>query len=187
MNLYRYIEIKMKEIEVKILEIDRKKIERKLCSLGAKKIFDGIIKSYVFDFKDKRIKKAGNLFRFREMGGRYILTFKDHRQNKKVKICDEYEVEVSDFNEMVNILKSLGIFGKKGMVKRRICYELKGAHFEIDKYLGKHSYIPEFVEIEAKDIKTLYKYVRLLGFQKKDCIPLTGGELKRYYLKKKSS
>ena len=174
----------MKEIEVKILDIDRKKIEKKLRSLGAKKIFDGRIDARFFDFKNMPVKRAKNHFRLRKEGNTTKLTFKVHVSKKKAKINKEYEVEVSDFETMKAILELLGLHVWKRMTKRRISYMLKGTRFEIDRYAGKYSFIPEFLEIEAKDIKTIYRYAKLLGFRKEDCRPWTASDLRKYYARK---
>ena len=69
------------------------------------------------------------------------------------------------------------------MKKRRVSYEIKGTKFEFDKNIGEYSVIPEFLEIEAKDAATIYKYAKKLGFKKKDCKPWSAKELKEYYSK----
>ncbi|MBU0536189.1 MAG: CYTH domain-containing protein, partial [Nanoarchaeota archaeon] len=148
----------MIEAEVKILEIDRKDIEKKLLSTGAKKVFDDEIDAFFFDFDDSRIKKDHNHLRLRKEGDKATLTFKVHLSNKGAKVCEEYETEVSDFDSMKSILESIGLKVFRRMVKNRISYKLEGVSFEIDKYKGEYESIPEFLEIEAEDLKTIYKY-----------------------------
>jgi len=174
----------MKEIEVKILEIDRKEIEKKLRSIGAKKVSDVIMEVYSFDFPGRSIKKAKNLLRMRREGDKTKITFKKKISTNKVKMSHEYETEVLDMGEMRKILEYLGLKVYLCVKKRRITYMLGKTHFEIDKYLGKYSSIPEFLEIEAKDAKTIYKYAKLLGFRKEQCKPSTGYDLMKYYSRK---
>jgi len=174
----------MKETEVKILEIDRKTIERKLRSLGARKMSDKKMYFLCFDFNDGSLKKANNLLRLRKEGDKTILTFKGFVSDKNVRVREEIEVEVSDFKTARTILEMLGLSVWLEMRKRRIAYHLDGTHFEFDKYLGKHSYIPEFLEIEGKDAKTIRRYVKLLGFSSKDCKLWTAVKLIRHYSKR---
>lgn len=184
-RLLRSEKLKMREIEVKILGINRKDIEKKLRSMGAKKVFDGKIDALFFDFDDNAIKKAKNTLRLRKEGDIAKLTFKEHISRHKAKIKKEHEVEVSDFESIRTILKSLGLRVWKKATKRRVSYELKGTRFEFDKYIGKYRFIPEFMEIEASDVKTIYRYARLLGFKDKDCRPWSTSDVSRHYSKKK--
>lgn len=163
----------MKEIEVKILDIDRKKVEAKLISLGAKKTFDGEIYASFFDFLDKSIRNNKKTLRLRRVGDKIFLTFKTPIAHDSVKIRKEYEIEVSDFDKTKKILKSLGLSEWLTVKKHRISYTFDNIRFEFDKYYDQYEFVPEFLEIEAKDIKTIYKYVELLDFKKEDCKPWT--------------
>ncbi|NQU99044.1 class IV adenylate cyclase [Candidatus Woesearchaeota archaeon] len=174
----------MREIEVKILEIDRKELEKRLVSLGAKKVFDDKVDSMLFDFEDDPIHKSKGLFRLRKSGSKSTLTLKKHVKSEKAKVRDEYEVEVSDFEKMKQILKLLGFHCWQGFEKHRTSYVIDKVHFELDKLTGEYSYIPEFLEIEGPDVETIYKYVELLGFKKEDCKKWGGPKLIKYYKKK---
>jgi len=174
----------MEEIEIKILDVDRRKIEKKLRSMGAKKKFVGEIHALFYDFPDDSVRKAKGTMRLRKVGDVAYLTYKRFIENTRAKIRREYEVEVSDFEEMQDILKSLGFVERLKTRKIRTTYELDGAHFELDKHTDQYSYVPDFLEIEAKDLETLYKYVKLLGYTKKDCRPWTILEIAEYYSKR---
>jgi len=173
----------MQEIEVKILEINRKEVEKKLLSWGAVKKFEGIIQALYFDYPDGSINKVKNTLRLRKEGEKAVLTFKKHGKDKKVKVCEELEVSVSDFEVMKQILEAMGVKQWLSMKKQRTSYSLDGTHFEFDRYVDKYDYIPEFVEIEAKDVETLYKMVNKLGFTKEDCKPWGVMKLIKYYSK----
>ena len=71
------------------------------------------------------------------------------------------------------------------MRKHRVSYILDGARFDFDCYSGSYGYIPEFLEIEAKNIDLIYKYALLLGFKEKDCLPWSTTELIKHYSSKK--
>ncbi len=176
----------MEEIEVKVLGIDRKRVEEKLLALGAKKVFDGEVYGIFYDYSDGSVRKAKDTMRLRKVGDRAYLTYKKFVENDRAKIRSEYETEVSDYEEARKILKSLGLAEWMSMRKRRTSYELLGTHFELDKHVDQYSYVPEFLEIEAKDLDTLYKYVKALGYEKAECRPWTIVELAQYYSKKQN-
>ena len=176
----------MQEIEVKILNVDRRRIERTLTSLGAEKMFDGHVETLLFDFKNRALAKAKNLIRLRKEDDKTVLTFKKFLGNEAAKTVEEYEVVVSDIENMKKILESLGLSVTESMQKHRVSYRLSRAHFDIDRYEREYAYIPEFMEIEAESIETLHKYAKLLGFTTEDCLPWSTEDLVNYYTKKTS-
>ncbi len=175
----------MKEIEAKILEINRAKVEETLFNLGAKKIFDGDVQTFFFDFQDGAIIKAKNVLRLRKEQNKIELTFKKVHINKTAKVAEEYSVEVSDFGIMQTILENLGVFVTESMEKHRVSYGLDQARFDIDCYYGDYAYIPEFLEIEAENTESIHKYAALLGFKAKDCLPWSTVQLINHYSTKK--
>lgn len=170
--------ILMKEIEVKILEIDKKKIELKLKKLGAKKIFSGKLVSYFFDTKTNSLKSNDMQLRLRQSKLGTLLTVKQKISQTETKNSNEYEIEVSDFNETKKILSLLGFNQKYKLEKNRISYILKDVRFELDKPKEK---VPCFIEIEAKDKKTVEKYVKLLGYKMSKTKNLTYRGVLRHY------
>jgi len=175
----------MKEIEVKILEINRERIEGTLTSLGAKRIFDGDIQTFFFDFKDGAIIKSRDVLRLRKEQNIIELTYKKVHITQTAKVAEEYSVEVSNFETMKKILENLGLLITENMQKHRISYTLDRARFDIDSYYGDYGYIPEFLEIEAQNTDSIHKYAELLGFKAKDCLPWSTNELIHYYSSKK--
>jgi predicted adenylyl cyclase CyaB len=170
----------MKEIEAKFLNINRKELEKKLRKLGAKKIFDSLIEIKQFDYPNKALRKNNSFIRLRKINGKKELTFKRILFAKGAKTARELNIEVSSFSETIEILKVLGL--KEFLVgkKRRIRYKIKGTQFEFDKYLGKHKYIPEFLEIEGTPA-AIKKYQVLLGV--KDPKPYSFYDLVKIYKK----
>jgi adenylate cyclase class IV len=92
----------MKEVEDKILEVNRKMIDETLIGLGAKKIFDGDMETFFFDFKDCAITKAKNMLRLRKEQDKTELTYKKVHPNQTVKVAEEYSVEISSFENCWN-------------------------------------------------------------------------------------
>lgn len=175
----------MREVEVKIIEIDHEKVETKLKSMGATKTFDGDEETIFFDFSGNPIAEAGNLLRLRKIENKSTLTFKKFIGNESAKVREEYEVSISDFETMRIILECLGLASNLGMKKHRTSYVLKdGVSVDTDKYHEDFSHIPELMEIEAKDIPTIYANAKLLGYNQEDCKPWTTHNLIDYYSKK---
>jgi len=175
----------MKEIEAKILEVDKHKIEEALSNLGAEKVFDGEIEAFFFDFKDGSIAKRNSVLRLRKEDERDVLTFKRVVESEAAKIAEEHSVEVSSLSEAKVILESLGLSTVESMQKHRTSYQLKGVRFDIDQYMGKYSYIPTFIEIEAENIELIHRYAELLGFKAKDFLPWSVKELINHYSSQK--
>jgi len=175
----------MKELEVKILEVNRERIEEILAHLGAKRVFDGEIETLFFIFKDINMAKAEDVLRLRKEKEKTELTYKRVLSNQKVKVAEEYTVEVSDLEGTKKILECLGLSEVERMRKYRISYSLDRLHFDIDKYTGDYGYIPEFLEIEAESIDLIHKYAEILGFNAKDCLPWSTKDLIYYYSSRK--
>jgi predicted adenylyl cyclase CyaB len=174
----------MKEIEVKVLNVDKQKIEEILSKLGAKQTFDDEIATYFFDFEDNSIVKARNVLRLRKEGKKSVLTFKKMLGKQSAKVAEEYEVEVSNLPKMERILKLLGLLLTEITQKHRTSYRLNDLRFDIDKLEKKYAHIPQYLEIEAKNIKLIKKYAKILGFSAKDCLPWTTTEVINFYSNK---
>ncbi len=177
----------MKEIEVKILEVDGEEIEKRLLELGAKKTLDGEIDAVFFDTPDFRLKNEKSILRLRTYGSKVFLTYKKAVSNKNVKVRDEYETEVSDFETTQNILKRIGLVPRdvEGVTrKHRVSYQLEKTHFELDKYDDEK--IPLLLEIEAPEEETVYEYAKKLGFEKKNCNAWTASKVIKHYTERKT-
>ncbi len=171
----------MQEIEIKILGVNKKELEEKLISLDAKKISESEIFTIFFDTPNKEIHSKKQTFRLRKKGDKVFLTLKNKPKSSNLKIREEIETEVSNFEKTKKIIELLGFQETLSMKKLRTTYKLKNTLFEFDKYLEKYDYIPEFLEIESTDSETIYKYVELLGFKKSDCKNWATGKLIKHY------
>jgi adenylate cyclase class 2 len=175
----------MQEIEAKILEINREKVEYGLAKMGARKVFDGEMETFFYDFKDGSIVKSRNVLRLRREGTQVVLTYKNVTANREAKIAEEYSVVVSDLAGIQKILEELGFVLIESMQKHRTSYDLKGAHFDIDRYSGKYGYIPEFLEIEAISIESIHNYARAMGFKEEQCLPWSTAQVIDHYAENK--
>lgn len=169
------------EIEVKILEIDRMAVERRLIELGAKKVFDGTIHALYFDLPDQRLRNSGLTLRLRMEGPKAVMALKADVSNAEAKERIELETEVGDFGVMQKVLESLGFSAWLEMKKQRTSYEVRDVHIEIDRYEDDFSYIPEFLEIEGRDMKSVRIIAEALGFGNDDCKPWDAVQLAAHY------
>lgn len=171
----------MHEIEVKILEVDVKKITEKLNLLGAKKVFEGSITTTFFDSKNGLLKKNGNVLRLRQIGDKVILCFKTPLSKDDVKIMDEREVEVVDYESAKNVLDARGYQEQQTLIKKRVSYVINKTRFEIDYYDG----IPPFLEIEGESEEEVLQWMERLGFEKSEAKPWNFKEVFEYYQRRR--
>ena len=169
----------MKEIEIKFLEVNQKMLVARLKKLGAKKEYDGKLDAYFFDYTGNTLKQNNLLLRLRKKSSGCELTLKKKYTSKKAKICDEYEVLVSDENTTLKILELLGLQITNHLTKSRVSYMLDGVHFEFDTYPN----VPTYLEIETHKVKELPKIVKLLGLDISDAKVWSGNDVLKYYKK----
>lgn len=174
----------MEEIEIKILEINKDEVIKKLIKLGAKKVFDGPMNSIYLD-RDKELRDTKKTLRIRQKGDKCIVTFKIKKEDRDVKIADEYETEVKDFEEAKLIFKNLGFDEYKTDFRNRVSYKLKNSLVEIDTFLKAHNYVPTFLEIESPNKEEIKEVAKLLDFSENQLKPWSGKEVLEYYKKKK--
>lgn len=171
----------MREIEVKFLDIDPGHIITTLERAGARRVFEGDITADYFDFKDKRLGKKDITIRLRTKEDVVELTLKKRKKDHTAKICDEYEVHVSDADIMQKILTHLSLQFKRRITRHRISYLLDRTRFEIDTVPG----IPPFLEIEAPTIADIRYHAEQLGLSMQNAKPWSTHEVQQFYQKKK--
>jgi|TARA_B100002003_G_C14016357_1_gene490271 predicted adenylyl cyclase CyaB len=169
----------MKEIEVKVLDINKELIEDRLAKLGAKKVFEGDVSSWHYDFPDKRIKNAKNHLRIRQEGDHSFITFKSSISQDQAKIMEELEINISDIDMMKNIFEKIGLEVKGEFQKQRVSYKLDGAKVELDK----NPNIPWYLEIEAQSIKHIRSISEALEIERNQLKPWTTKQVYKHYKK----
>ena len=169
----------MREIEVKVLDINKELIEDRLAKLGAKKVFEGIVNSWVYDFPDKRIKNAKNHLRIRQEGDHSFITFKSGISQDQAKIMEELEINISDTDMMKNVFEKIGLEMKGEFQKQRISYKLDGAKVELDK----NPDIPWYLEIEGQSIKHIRSIGEALSIERSQLKPWSTGQVYQHYKK----
>lgn len=173
----------MQEIEVKILEIDVDDVIHKLEALGMKKTFEGEVEVVFYDYPNELLRNSGRSLRLRNFGERAELTFKNKISQDKVKIVEEYQTNVSNFQEMKTIFEQIDLQIRRSYSKNRISYAGDGVFFEIDTING----CPPLMEIEAKSAEEVFKWAKRLGFSEDQAKPWSGTEVVAYYKDKQKN
>ncbi|WP_313341741.1 class IV adenylate cyclase [Sedimentibacter sp.] len=162
----------MREKEVKVLNIDKQDIEKKLISLGATLIKDENQINYRFDTEDSFLKKSYNGYlriRITEnlLNGeiKHTMTFKRSINRDKLRVNEETETEISDWNSAAKIIELLGYKMKKPGHKHRRSYIYEGITFEIDTW-NKETYSKPYLEIEMNSEDDLEKAIKLLNLDR---------------------
>lgn len=167
----------MKELELKFLEIDKEALISKLKEKGARLHVDSILKTIYFDTKNGDFRSNDEVLRLRTLGDKVELCRKmNRRMEGECRASEELEVFVSNFDEMVCILESLGYVQGLVFEKIRTEYVLSdGSHFAIDEFPG----IPVFVEIEAESVERINELAKEYGLQNYESTHKTGQEILR--------
>jgi len=148
------------ETEVKFYLPDIEHIRTRIANLSA--VFKGRALETNIRFEDaqKTLIQKKSLLRLRK-GTKITLTFKSEPpfKDNQFKIFKEFEVEVSDFDIMEHILKSLGFKEEQVYEKWRETYVLGDTHFCLDTMPYGN-----FLEIEGKkeSIRQLASQIGLL-------------------------
>lgn len=124
------------------------------------------------------------LLRLRKEGEKTFLTFKKKAKTGKVKSAKELETEISDFENMKEIMNSIGLKQRTPLRKTRISYKLGDLKFEFDKYHDDLEHVPEFLEIESNSEEKVIGAAKKLGFQDKYLKAWSGWDMIKHYSKK---
>ena len=156
----------MKEIEVKFRVRRFDEIRAKLQKMGAGLVWKGMEENYFFDTRDRSLNKKGILLRLRHWDNHSnTLTVKTKvSRNKKYKIKDEYQVEISDIDEGRKLFTVMGFREHFRYRKYREHWKLGKASVELDKI--EHLL---FVEIEAPP-KEIDRLAGILGLGWNDAV-----------------
>ncbi|MDP3385620.1 MAG: class IV adenylate cyclase [Eubacteriales bacterium] len=162
----------MKEIEVKILNIEPEAMKNKLMDIGAVKVKDERQINMIFDTRDFYLDKGFNGYariRVTEdiLNNRQHKTFtlKKNITTEGVRENTEYNMELTDDEQMIQILFGLGYELKHTGKKHRISYEFEGILFEIDIW-DNDTYPYPYMEIEVNKEEDINRALEMLGIDK---------------------
>lgn len=162
----------MKEREVKVLNIDKEEIEKKLINVGASLIKDENQINYRFDTDDGILRKTHNGYlRIRITNNllngeiKNTLTFKRSLKRNTLRINEETETEISDWESTKKILEFLGYKQKRPGYKHRRSYKYDNITFEIDTW-DVETYSKPYLEIEMSSEEDLERAIVLLDLDR---------------------
>ena len=175
----------MREKEVKVLNIDKYEIEKKLIEVGAVLIKDEDQINYRFDTEDSFLKKKHNGYlRIRitknNLNGKTksVMTFKRSINRDTLRVNEETETEVSDWESTAKILETLGFKRKRPGYKHRRSYSYENMYFEIDTW-DEITYSKPYLEIEMSSEEDLEKAIVLLGLERSQITTKSIDELRK--------
>ncbi len=171
----------MEEIEAKVLEIDVEQIQAHILSQGGHPDLDDIFEAWFFDRSNMEITNRGDLLRLRREGHSVVVAYKQKISTDGAKVMKETETQVADAENMIGILKSLGLEPIKTTKKRRIQYQWEDCHLVIDDYQGELAAIPPFLEIEAPSRERLADALNMLKIDPKEALPWSTYDLVKHY------
>ncbi len=162
----------MREKEIKVLNINKEEIEKKLINVGAILVKDENQVNYRFDTEDGFLKKAYNGYlRIRIVENlltgeiKNVMTFKKSISRGVLRVNEETETEISDWESTAKILETLGYKRKKPGFKHRRSYVYDDIYFEIDTW-DKSTYSKPYLEIEMSNEEDLEKAIILLDLDR---------------------
>ncbi len=159
------------EIEATFVDIDKDKLRIKLNAIGAKLIQpETLMRRVVFNVN------AHSFIRVRNEGKRIILTYKNHLNNT-ITGTEEINVEVSDYEKTIAILKAGGLKPKSEEDSYREKWQLDDVEIDIDTW----PWIPSYVEIEGPSEEKVRKVSEQLGFNMNEAIIGSVDEVYKLY------
>ncbi len=168
------------EIEVKF-RVDFERMRRRIESIGASFLREEIQEDVYFSVplpELLRVRGISNL-------GRAFLTYKRIVDPGRNEEFDELEVEVSDFDTTVEILKRLGYEEDVVVRKRRLVYRLGDVTFELSEVEGLGGFLD--IEVISDDVegakRMIWEVAEKLGLTENDVEPRLYQELIREKMK----
>ena len=139
----------MIEREIKYKVESFEPYRKRLLRQGAKRKSPCLEDNTVFDDKEESLKRENKLLRLRNSDS-VTITFKKPVDRSRFKIMEEYEIEVSDFEEAERIITSLGFHKVFRYQKRREVFTLQDTHILFDE-----TPIGNYIEIEGTEKRIL--------------------------------
>jgi len=150
------------ECELKYLNVDFKKLRNALRELGAESSGPYFETNLVFDTRERSLRESNILLRLRQKRSDVLLTVKRPPEvmiDSMLKVVEELETTVDDFDSMLAILDTLGFFISFSYEKVREKWRFMRCAICLDE-------LPfgSFVEIEGEE-HDIFQVSKLLGIQ----------------------
>ena len=152
------------EIEAKFINISHDEIRTKLTEIGA--VLEQpirLMRRVVVHTPEMTIKNA--FLRVRDEGYRTTITYKQF-DGDTVDGAKEHEVEVSSFDEAINILSASGLTYDTYQESKRENWRLGDVEIMLDEW----PWLNPYLEIEGASEEAIKEVAKLLGFEWSDAI-----------------
>ncbi len=160
------------EIEATFVDVDKAEIRQKLHQLDAKLIQpETLMRRIVFDVHSNHA-----FARVRDEGNRIVLTYKNHHDNTLTG-TEEINVEVSNYDDTIAILKACGLRAKSDQDSYRETWELNGTEISIDTW----PWIPTYIEVEGPTTDSVASVAARLGYDIKNGVIGSVDEVYKLY------
>jgi adenylate cyclase class 2 len=136
----------MLEIEIKARIDDPEEIERKIIKRGGSFKKEVIEEDLYFNHPGRDFAKTDEALRLRKAEGKYFLTYKGPKIDSLTKTREEFQIEVSGWDNAVSILKALGFVEVLPIKKKRRYFSLESYEIMLDQVDGLGS----FIEVEKR-------------------------------------
>jgi adenylate cyclase class 2 len=154
------------EYEAKWTDINPDDFRATLKSVGAELIHpETLMRRKNYDEPTPFAVYGHGWLRVRDEGDKITLTYKKMKDRSATGMMD-ITVTVSDFDQTCAMLEEMTLKCRCYQETKRETWELGGAEITIDTW----PWIPTFVEVEARDEKTLWATASKLGLDKKDAL-----------------
>jgi adenylate cyclase class 2 len=172
------------ETEIKLPVRDPRALKRRLRALGFQRVKPRYLESnHLFDFPDRRLRKAHCLLRLRFEGRQGVLTYKGTLiPSGQYKVRREAETLVSDGHRVKQILEGLGLRETFSYEKYRTVYAPPGRQKAFQPPCLEYDETPigDYLELEGP-ARWIDQVARQLGYSRRDF--LTRGYPTLYFQK----
>lgn len=152
------------EFEAKFIEVDKIKVRATLKKLGARLLRPEFFqKRIAFHLPKKSVKKG--YIRVRDEGDKITMSLK-FVVGKKIEDQKEIQINVDNFENAVEFLKSIGCTPKAFQETKRELWNLDGVDITIDEW----PFLEPFVEIEGRSERAVKFVSQKLGFDYKEAV-----------------
>jgi adenylate cyclase class 2 len=152
------------EIEAKFINVNHDEIRDKLKEFGA--VLEQpkrLMRRVVIHTPEMTTKNA--FLRVRDEGYRTTITYKQF-DGDTVDGAKEHEVEVSSFDEAINILSASGLAYDTYQESKRENWRLGDVEIMLDEW----PWLNPYIEIEGKSEQAIQEVAQLLGFEWSDAV-----------------
>jgi len=153
------------EYEATFPNVNKSAVRRRLKGAGAKLLRKEFLQKRIpFDLPKGNFD-LNKFVRVRDEGDKVTLTYK-HFEGKKIEDQKEINLEISNFNDAIEILELIGCRKISYQETKREIWKLNGVEIMIDTW----PFLEPLVEIEGKSEKAVKKVSEKLGFDYRKAI-----------------